>query len=72
MATTIASTTSKATLSKPKNEEDMKKVIAQLKVEFNEKFHNDGPSLGNDRLNEYQFLTILGQGAFGVVVSIKS
>ncbi|KAG5678456.1 hypothetical protein PVAND_008128 [Polypedilum vanderplanki] len=59
------------TIIKPKTSDDLKKVMTNLKTEFDLKYNNDEPSLSSDRLNEFQFLTILGQGAFGVVKLIK-
>jgi hypothetical protein len=53
---------------KPKSKEELKQLYETLKHEFLEKYLHDEPSLSTERLDEFQFLTILGQGAFGVVV----
>lgn len=40
----------------------------ELKSEFEKKFEENEVSGSSNKLSEYKFLTILGQGAFGVVV----
>jgi Cys-tRNA synthase (O-phospho-L-seryl-tRNA:Cys-tRNA synthase) len=43
------------------------KVIG-LKEEFDQKYHENVVSGSSEKLKEYTFLAILGQGAFGLVV----
>lgn len=53
----------------PQTAEEMSKEIQKLKKEFQEKFEKNESSLPAERLSDFFNYTILGQGAFGVVVS---
>ena len=48
---------------------DLKSEILKLKGEFEERFSKNESSLAGEKLKSFKFLAILGQGAFGVVVS---
>lgn len=50
---------------------DYKEEILKLKVEFEEKFRKTDKSGTQEGLKSFKFMTILGQGAFGVVVIIR-
>lgn len=50
--------------------EDLNKFIESLKNEFQEKYSQNKLAEPSDRLDDFKFMTILGQGAFGVVVSM--
>lgn len=43
-------------------------TIMRLRDEFDEKFDEHKVSDSSEKLKEFKFLTILGQGAFGLVV----
>ena len=51
-------------------DEDLNKFIESLKNEFQEKYNQNKLAESSDRLDDFKFMTILGQGAFGVVVSL--
>lgn len=46
--------------------------LPQLKDEFEKRFHENRPSESSEKLKEFMFLAILGQGAFGLVVIYHS
>lgn len=77
MSTTLAPTrdSSKRTTTpnvnvKITSSEDLNKFIESLKNEFQEKYSQNKLAEPSDRLDDFKFMTILGQGAFGVVVSM--
>lgn len=47
-------------------------VIVKLKAEFEKKYTQNPPSDPVEKMQEYKFLAILGQGAFGLVVIFHS
>lgn len=47
-------------------------TLMRLKEEFVEKYHEHEVSDSSEKLKEYKFLAILGQGAFGLVVIYHS
>lgn len=47
-------------------------TLNQMKEEFDEKFNENQPSDSSEKLKEYKFEAILGQGAFGLVVIYHS
>lgn len=49
-----------------------RQTMKRLKEEFDTKFHETEVSASSDKLKEYKFLSILGQGAFGLVVIYHS
>lgn len=51
---------------------DLKNDILRLKREFEERFSKNETSMTSEKLKSFKFLAILGQGAFGVVVSSSS
>ena len=51
-----------------KNQFDLKANITKFKEEFESKFNKNESSDVTDRLKDFKYLAILGQGAFGVVV----
>lgn len=53
-----------------KGQFDLQQEILSLKKEFDLKFGKSDKSKASDSLSVYQFLAILGQGAFGIVVSL--
>lgn len=48
---------------------EMKDTLMRLKEEFDQKYNNNEVSSSCEKLIEYKFIAILGQGAFGLVVS---
>lgn len=48
---------------------DLKQEILKLKKDFDQKFDKDEKSGSSDSLKNFKFMAILGQGAFGVVVT---
>lgn len=77
MATTLASARNSVTMATTPNadikissNEDLNKFIESLKKEFQEKYNQNKLAESSDRLDDFKFMTILGQGAFGVVVSM--
>ena len=77
MTTTLASARSSLTMATKPNadikitsNEDLNKFIESLKNEFLEKYNQNKLAEPSDRLDDFKFMTILGQGAFGVVVSM--
>lgn len=51
---------------------DYKGTLIRLKEEFDSKFEVVQSSEPSEKLKEYKFLAILGQGAFGLVVIYHS
>lgn len=51
---------------------NLKEHISQLKEEFDKKYQENEVSQSSEKLKEYKFLAILGQGAFGLVVIYHS
>lgn len=47
-------------------------VIVKAKTEFEKKYTQNPPSDPIEKMREYKFLAILGQGAFGLVVIFHS
>lgn len=43
--------------------------LPRLRDDFERRFNDNRPSESSEKLKEYKFLAILGQGAFGLVVS---
>lgn len=50
----------------------LEKDVGRLKEEFDKMFNDNMPSELSEKLKEYKFLAILGQGAFGLVVIYHS
>lgn len=48
------------------------KDLPRLREEFEQRFNENRPSESSEKLKEYKFLAILGQGAFGLVVIYHS
>lgn len=48
---------------------DLKEEILKLKNDFESKYSKNEVSGSSDALQSFKFMAILGQGAFGVVVS---
>lgn len=53
-------------------EGSLEKDVGRLKEEFDKMFNDNKPSESSEKLKEYKFLAILGQGAFGLVVIYHS
>lgn len=51
------------------NDEEYYKHVEKLKKKFEEDFNQNKLAESSDKLEDFKFMTILGQGAFGVVVS---
>lgn len=54
------------------NASSFKEHITRLKEEFDKKYNENPVSGASEKLSEYKFLAILGQGAFGLVVIYHS
>lgn len=50
----------------------LEKDVGRLREEFDKMFNENKPSESSEKLKEYTFLAILGQGAFGLVVIYHS
>lgn len=58
--------------SNPTTSSEYKKILIRLKEEFEQRFNTPEVSYSSEKLKEYKFLAILGQGAFGLVVIYHS
>ena len=68
----MADETSTIVPSTPTTSSDYKKALIRFKEEFDQKFSEQKVSESSEKLKEYKFLAILGQGAFGLVVIYHS
>lgn len=50
----------------------LREHITRLKDDFDKKYQENEVSQSSEKLKEYKFLAILGQGAFGLVVIYHS
>lgn len=63
---------SKMSTNQVSEDDEYNATLMRLKEEFVEKFHEHEVSDSSEKLKEYKFLAILGQGAFGLVVICHS
>lgn len=49
--------------------DNYKQILVKAKVEFEQIYNQNSAAGSSDGLSDFTFITIVGQGAFGVVVS---